>query len=254
MTSSKHSKVDRVHAPQNPRLWVDLYLDKDSGSFFADVGKERLTADTKKKAKEKIQARLSKLTQAAWREVIVVRTRKRKENDHHSTENGKPVYSCSCSFTYMRRERSVNPLKPKETIEREHQADFETRVREERERAASWRGYGKSGKEAADEREAALRQDRENLKGIDSQWSSFRDDEVEYEIPYTELAWEGIGRISIAMQETQRRLDDFAKSATPSKLAMLAAGEVLRFLPGPNAVSEANPREPARQRGLRDGE
>jgi hypothetical protein len=65
--ASNISKIERVHAPQNSSLWIDLYLNKDRGIFFAEVGGERIEEETKAKAIERVKAALHRVTQVEWR-------------------------------------------------------------------------------------------------------------------------------------------------------------------------------------------
>jgi len=234
--SSNISKIERVSAPQNSSLWVDLKLDKDAGTFFSDVGGERIRADTKAKAIEKTRAALQQLAQVDWREVIVIRIEKEgrgREDEAGVTnwENRMPVFGSSCSFSYMRRERASNPLKPKETIEREHREDFEKRVAEARRHAADFEWQKPLKKKKADEAEQTLRDDRSILTDAHNLW--LHDHLIEHELPYSPEAWAGIRRIAQALIDTQAKLDEFAKGATPEKLAALATGDVFKQLPAP---------------------
>ena len=234
--ASNISKIERVSAPQNAHLWVDLKLDKERGKFFADVNGETISEDTKAEAVKKIQAALKLVTQVSWREVILIRvdTRREVEDDEdegNSFENNKPVYSSSCSFTYARRERAANPLKPKETIERDHREDFEKKVAETRNRAGYFEHTAAKKKARADAEEQQMRERRAILAGVDAQWEPFNKHTVEYELPYSEEAWAGIRRIAQALRETQAKLDEFARGATTEKLAALIKGDVLKALP-----------------------
>jgi hypothetical protein len=237
--SSNISKIERVNAPQSPTLWVDLYLDKEAGMFFADVGGERIRSETKAEAIKKVREALQRVNQVSWREVILVRVDNRRLADEEEedmtvgTENGKKVYAASCTITYLRRERALNPLKRKETIEREHREDFEKRIIEARERAAYFeRSDRKSAR--ADEMEKTMRDKRAIFVGIDTQWSSFNDGIVEYELPYSEEAWAGVRRIAQALHDTQAKLDAFLRDATPEKLAALAPSiDMFKLPPAP---------------------
>jgi len=238
MSGSHLSKIERVHSPQSHRLFVDLYLNKRNGEFFADVGGERVTSKTKDSAVTRVQELLGKVTQTEWRQVILLRVdESREEGDRGSTENGKHVFSALCSFTYLRRERAANPLKPKETIEREHADEFEERVKEARERAR----YFDDRIGRADEAERQLRDDRAALVRVEGPWE-FNGKVKEYELPYTPEAWAGIQRISQALHETQAKLNEFARGATPEKLAQLASGDVFKQLPEVPAVKKARKR------------
>lgn len=234
--ASNISKIERVSASRAPNVWVDLKLNKDTGVFFADVGRERVQADTKVEAIKKTQAALDRVTQADWREVIVIRVDKRRnkgldeEDERAGIENGMPVYGASCQLTYFRRERAQNPLKPKETIERSHREDFERAVAERREREAYFEHTAEAKRKRADEAERELRQGRAALAGTSPLWN-YRDNTVEYEIPYSEEAWAGIRRIAQTLFEVQAKLDEFSRSATPAKLAALSPGDVFKQLP-----------------------
>jgi hypothetical protein len=245
--SSNISKIERVSAPQNSTLWVDLCLNKERGVFFAEVGGEHIEEETKAKAIEKIKTALNRVTQVDWRQVILIRVDKRRvveeeDDERGGTENGKPVYTAHCSFTYLRRERAKNPLKPKETIEREHEEDFELQVAEARDRA----GYFERGarkKERADQTEREMREKRAILAGVRSQWDHFGDHVVEYELPYSKDAWAGIRRIAQALRDTQAKLDEFARGATTEKLAALVTGDVLKALPPAPPPPPKKPKE-----------
>lgn len=227
MSGSHLSKIERVHSPQNGRLGADLFLNKRNGMFFADVGGERVSEHTKVAAVARVKELLAKVTQTEWRQVILIRVDESEERrDSAGTENGKHVFTASCRFTYLRRERSVNPLKPKETIEREHADEFEERVKEARERAAYFERAGAR----ADEAEKELRSRRDAMADIDSPWEH-RKEVKEYELPYSPEAWAGIQRISQVLHETQAKLDEFARGATTEKLAQLVSGDLFKQLP-----------------------
>ncbi len=241
--ASNISKIERVNAPNNAHIWVDLKLNKQRGVFFADVGVERIASEVKAEAVKKTQEALSRVTQTVWREVILIRVDNRSRSEITSHENNKPVFGASCSFTYMRRERAQNPIKPKECIEREHREDFEMRIAERREREAYF-GYSRDEKvysrdekkKRADEVEARMREDRMTLRDAGPQWSFVFDEDkiVEYEIPYSEEAWRGVQRIAQALRDTQAKLNEFARGVTPERLAALATGDVLKqLLPAP---------------------
>lgn len=238
MSGSNISKIERVYAPQSNNLWVDLCLNKSSGLFFADVGGERITDATKAAVVEQVRVRLGKLAQTDWRPVILLRVKKVVDDDDRvSHENDRQVFYASCSFTYARRERSTNPLKPKERIEREHTLEFEARVHEARERATRSEHDRSKKAKKADDAEQALRDRRAALSDIGSQWTSFNDDVQELELPYTPEAWAGIERISRTLRETQTRLDELARGASTETLAQLAAGgggDVFKMLPAPS--------------------
>ena len=247
MGSSNISKIERVHAPQNARLWVDLCLNKDSGEFFGSVGGERIRSETKADAIKQLKEALNRVSQVGWRAVILIRIDKNRdvedgEDERNTTENGRPVYGSSCSFTYLRRERAQNPLNPKETIEREHEEDFELRVADTRRHAEYFESTPARKKERADKDEAALRAKRSILADVGDQWTHHLDRNDEYELPYTPEAWVGIRRIAQALRDTQAQLDTFARGATTEKLAALASGgAVLAQLPPaskPEAVVE----------------
>jgi hypothetical protein len=228
------AKIEWVAAPQNFHLGVDLYLDKRDGLFFADVGGKRVQDKTKKGAIEKVRARLVKITAVEWRQVILLRIESdtdEDDGDDAGRENDKQVYRATCSFTYLRRERAANPLKPKETIEREHPIEFEERVVEEKRRIAVYEKSPLRKKERAEARERELRVDRDALKRVERPWSTFRKGTAEYELPYSPESWAGIQRISQTLREMQNKLNAFARGATPAKLAQLAIGDVLRLLP-----------------------
>lgn len=231
MSGSYLSKIERVCAPQNRQFGADLFLNKRNGTFFADVGGERVSEQTKAAAVVRIKELLAKVTQTEWRQVILLRVSESEDQDYRSsTENGKSVFSASCQFTYLRRERAANPLKPKELIEREHTDEFEERVKTARECAGHFERIGAHMRVRADEAEKLLRDQRAALANVDGPWTSFRDKVEEYELPYTPEAWAGIQRISQAIRETQAKLDAFARGATPEKLAQLAVGDVFKQL------------------------
>jgi hypothetical protein len=229
VSGSVISKIERVHASRNYLLGVDLLLHKDSGLFYADVNGKRVSADTKEKAIKLVRAALDLVAVVEWREVIVLRVDNRP-GDSGGMENGKHVHAASCRFEYIRRERAANPLKPKETIEREHRVEFEQRVALVRENTLRYM-KGPEGKLRADAEEREFRNARAALVGVESPW---QDQQELYEIPYSEEAWTGIQRIAAALHETQAKLDAFARSATPEKLKALATGDVLLQLPGPS--------------------
>jgi hypothetical protein len=218
-------KIGRVSASgKSSATWVELYLNKDTGLFFATVGEVRIEASTKTKAEERVVRELQKLTDLVWREVIVLREEKRSDREMSSMENDLHVHSASCSFTYMRRERAQNPRKKSETFEREHREEFEARVLEVRERALCHTPMGFAKVEArrnADEREKKLREDRESGACTGTVWKPFHG-ETEVELPYSVEAWGGALRIDAALRETQARLDQFVASATASKLMSLS--------------------------------
>ncbi len=222
MSTHNVVKVGRVSASgRSSAPAADLFLDKDSGLFFARVGEQRVEAKTKDKAEALVLKALRTVTDLEWREVIVLRVPKRENS--RSQENHLPVYGASCYFEYMRRERADNPLKRTETFEREHREDFELRVREQRD-IASHSGFDKvERKRRADEREAKLRKDREDNSQVQTQWRPWRG-EKEIVLPYTPEAWAGILRIDATLRETQARLDRFTTEATADKLVALATG------------------------------
>jgi len=219
------AKIERVDAPQRGNnLWVDLLLDKRTGVFFAQVGGKRVEAKSKDEAVALVKAALASVTQVQWRSVILlrVRDRRRENRDDGGMENNRPVFSASCDFTYLRRERAVNPLKPKETIERDHQEDFELRVKEARKREAYFEHTPAAKKKRADEVEARMRQERDALANVGPLWNYF-EHTSEYELPYTPEAWAGIRRIAQAIHDTQDKLDAFARTATPERLLALVS-------------------------------
>jgi len=223
MASADHSKIEHIYAPKNISLGVDLYLDKPSGLFFATVGGKRIEKPTKDAAVKATREALDKITLVEWRQVIVLRVEKRNRERGGGEENSMHVFSASCSFTYFRRERAANPLKPKETIEREHQIEFEERVVKMRDRQMSFdrharRAGNRSGKSDADKLEEGMRADRAALRQVITK------NVEEFELPYTEEAWAGIDRIAKTLEDVQARLDTFAKTATIATLAALASG------------------------------
>lgn len=238
MGSANISKIERVHAPRSPDIWVDLCLNKQKGTFFARVGQETIEESTKAEAVRKTQEALARLTTIEWKPVIIIRTTDRGPRDDHfdgGTENNMPNYSASCSFDYLRRERAVNPLKPKERIERMHSIDFEEVIKKRRADAGYFERTPADKKRRADEVEAELRHGRAasefvhnvyNWATRESHFSGARDRKLhEYELPYTEEAWAGVLRIAQTLRETQKKLDAFAAEATPKVLAALGAGK-----------------------------
>lgn len=218
-------KVERVDAPQRGNnLWVDLLFDKKAGLFFARVGGKRIEAKSKDEAVALTKEALRAVTQVEWREVILIRVRDRaKDEADVAHENNRPVFSSSCSFTYLRRERATNPLKPKETIERLHREDFEIQVRVHR-KHEEYFGYGAADKKKrGDEAERGMREDRAALAHVEPVWDHF-EKTTEYELPYSPEAWAGIERIAQALRDTQAKLDEFAAVATPKILQGLAVG------------------------------
>jgi hypothetical protein len=239
MSGSNTSKIERVSAPGNPVVWVDLCLDKRSGFFFAVVGNERISEKTKEAAFEKTRAALAKLGGLAWREVIVVTVAKHR-SDGHGQKNGIPQHHASCSVSYERVERSPNPMRRGEEIERLHSADFEDLVAERREHTLSWRRQ--NGKEDADREEAELRQQRLSIATSHAVWKHDAKSEVEHEIPYSPEAWAGIERVARTLRETQERLDEFAAGWTQETLSALGHGvaSATLFLPeGTGAIPPA---------------
>ena len=221
------AKIERVCAPQRGNnIWVDLLLDKRTGVFFAQVNGKRVEAKSKDEAVVLVKAALAAVTQVAWRSVILlrVRDRKREDRDDGGRENNRPVFSASCDFTYLRRERATNPLKPKETIERDHQEDFEVHVKEARKREAYFERT--PAEKRADEMEARMRQERDALANVGPLWNHFNEGTTEYELPYTPEAWAGVRRIAQAIHDTQDKLDAFAMAATPERLLALATSDV----------------------------
>jgi len=229
MGSNNISKIERVQAPQGGSLGTDLYLNKEEGFFFADVGNERVLADTKAEAIEKTREALTRVAQTAWREVIVIQAPKqrRDESDLFSWHNNMPVFGASCSFHYFRRERAQDPLKSRQTIEREHSADFEVRIKAARRDVHGWTPEEK--RKRADDKEKQMRETRARLGDVHKVYVS--DNDVEYEMPYSDEAWAGIERIAKTIRETQERLDAFSKQATPKLLARIASLDVFTALP-----------------------
>jgi hypothetical protein len=233
MSGSKTSKIERIHTRENLDIWVDLCLDKDSGLFWALVGNERIEEKTKESAVSKIREALAKLQSVHWRQVIIVTVPKDRAT-HSGMSNGIPQHGASCSLAYERVERSPNPMRKKEEIERVHPIDFEKKIKEAIERVRYWEKNPLKRKTQSDEAEAALRQSRLTLNGSHARWD--RENMVEYEIPYSDAAWLGIERIAETLRLTQRRLDDFAAEWTPESLAALgvapdAGAAKLLFLP-----------------------
>lgn len=220
------AKIERVDAPQRGNnLWVDLLLDKRTGVFYADVGGERVRANSKDEAVKLVKSALAAVTQVQWRQVILLRVCERdRDRETESRENDMPVFGVSCQLTYLRRERAANPLKPKETIEREHQEDFEDRVQKKREHEAYFSHGAKDKKKRADEAEAKLREDRAALAHVGPVWNHF-ERTTEYEIPYTPESWAGVRKIAEAILDTQDRLDEFVRAATPERLLALATSK-----------------------------
>jgi hypothetical protein len=219
------SKIERVDAPQRgSELWVDLLLDKRTGVFFADVNGKRVEAKSKDDAVKLVREALAAVTQVAWRQVLLIRVRERnrEDRDDGGSENNKAVFSASCDFVYLRRERAANPLNPKETIERDHQEDFEVKVKDARKREAYFERTSSEKKKRSDAVETRMRQERDALSHVGAVWDHFNKGTTEYELPYTPEAWAGVRRIAQTIHETQDRLDAFARTATPDKLLALA--------------------------------
>jgi hypothetical protein len=222
VSGSNTSKIEMVGAPGNASVWVDLCLDKRDGMFWARVGDETVREKTKEQAVKKTREALSRLENVRWRQVIVVSVMKNRR-DGGGTSNGIEQRHASCSVSYERVERSPNPMRKGEEIERLHPVDFEEKVKEERESAGSyWGGTSGEKKERADEAESKLRQERSALAGSHQVWK--HEDRHEHEIPYSEEAWAGIERIAATLRETQRRLDEFASKWTQDSLALLGRG------------------------------
>jgi hypothetical protein len=243
MGSGNVSKIERVSSSNNRTLWVDLCLDKREGTFFADVSGERVTAKTKEEAVQKVIAALDCVTQVAWREIILIRINKAREDDEDyddrvtGRENDLLVFGSSCRFTYMRRERSVHPLRPKEVIQREHREDFERRVDLARKAEARF-GHDKAEKKRrANEEEQRLRDRRAALVSIGGVWEQ-GERVTEYELPYSAEAWSGIQRVAQTLCDTQALLDAFVSKATPERFAALASGDVLLQLGPASGTSE----------------
>jgi hypothetical protein len=241
MSGSDTSKIERVSAPGNQAVWVDLCLSKRSGMFWARVGDVRVAEKTKELAIEKTREALSRVFSVRWRQVIVVSVPKNRRDGGES--NGIRQHRASCSVHYERVERSPSPMGKGAEIERLHPLDFEAKVAEERRDAGSYWGAtaGEKKKKRADEAEAALRQARATLAGSHQVFA--REDWVEHEIPYSEEAWAGIERIAATLRETQRRLDGFAAEWTTETLALLGTATDPRhgavalalFLPDPGS-------------------
>jgi hypothetical protein len=236
MTSASISKIERVQAPQQGSLlYADLYLNKNTGMFFSDVGGERVEAATKKEGVTRTQAALSRVSVIEWRQVIVLHVRKspRDTDGRHvrSTHNNMVVLGASCSFTFTRRERAKNPLNKKETIERDHPEDFEVKVAEVRKREMRFGRWSLGErKKQADAVEKRMRDARVAMAHVSRAWGDTESQE-EYEIPYTAEAWTGLHRIADTLCATQKKLDEFARGATPAALAALASGDVFKLLP-----------------------
>lgn len=232
-------KVERVHAPQGGALFVELYLDKDSGKFFATLAGERICAATKSAAIQAIHKALRSISEVQWRGVILLRTNKKPERERDeatSYENGRPVFSAGCNFSYCRRERATDPLHPKKQIERDHPVDFEKMI-ERRRRVVGQGGYGGvERKKRFDQEEAAMREKRAIHAGVEApyDWGY-----AEHEIPYTQAAWDGIERIAQALRETQAKLDFYTKHATGESLALLSSSGVAPLLLLPADLNEA---------------
>jgi len=240
MGSANVSKIERVSSSKSHALWVDLFLDKQEGTFFADVGGERVAAKTKAEAVKEVIAALDRITEVAWREVILIRIERGRgedDDDDHVTgnENGLPVFGSSCRFTYFRRERAAHPLRRKEVVEREHREDFERRVAAARKDAAYFGRDKAEKKRRADEEEQKLRDQRAALLRVSSVWKP-GELTAEYEIPYSPEVWAGIQRIARTLRDTQALLDAFVSQATPERFAALATGDVLRQI-GPGSDS-----------------
>lgn len=230
------AKIERVEAPaRGSRLWVDLCLDKRTGDFFANVNGKRVIAKSKDEAVKLVKEALAVVTVVQWRPVLLLRVDARRcddDDDCQGRENDNIVFSASCSFTFLRRERANNPLKPKEIIEREHREDFELRVQKRRKHEAIFGRSTADKSRRADEAEADLRRDRDAMARVHGVWNHFEHTE-EYELPYSPEAWAGIRRIAQTLRDTQAKLDEFARLATPERLLALASGDVKwLLLPG----------------------
>jgi hypothetical protein len=251
MGSANVSKIERVGATRNSTIWVDLCLDKRSGRFFAHVGDARIEAATKDEAVRMVRAALDQVTAVVWREVILVRVRapQQGEDDEdggggaaRSTENGRPVYTSSCSFTYLRRERAAHPLRPNQTVEREHREDFERRIAERRKYEAQFERDRTQRRRRSDAEEQAMRSERAAFSDMRDVWDHYGNGVTEYELPYSAEAWAGVERIAQTLREAQATLDAFARSATAERYAALAgASDVFRQL-GPGAPRPARKR------------
>jgi hypothetical protein len=229
-------KIERVSAPRNRQFAVDLCMDKRTGKFFARVGGEHIEADTKGEAVAAVEARLAKIVDVVWREVILLRVDTRKigeDSSHESHENDMSVYHSSCSFSYARRERAKNPL-GRGQVEREHREEFEERVAREREHVEKFEHDRKRRRDRADEVEQRMRENRAALVRLQSPFHDSRDERAgirEYELAYSAEAWAGVLRIDRALREMQAKLEEFVSQATSEKLTSLAAAELLRLLP-----------------------
>lgn len=264
MGSANVSKVERVQSTKNSALWVDLCLDKREGDFFAQVGDVRVRAPTKGEAVRLVREALDRVTEVAWRAVILIRVdravvrpdeedRDDDEEDDgdavHSREDGRPVYGSACSFAYLRRERAAHPLRPKETVEREHAEDFERRVAQAREREVRFGQSRAYGEKRADERERELRDQRAALADIGGVWDHEHPRTVEHEVAYSPEAWAGVQRLARALRDTQRQLSAFLRAATPEGLTALAgARDALRQLGTGSAPASAAGKAPRRRR------
>jgi len=220
MSGSNTSKIERVHAPGNLAVWVDLCLDKRSGTFWSRVGTKEIREPTKEAALKATREALSQIAGVQWRQLIVV-TVPRQRPEHDSSRNGIPSRSECCSISYERVERAPNPMREDKQIERLHPIDFEEVVQDARESAAS-RNYGAEKRRRMDEVEEEKRLERSTLQGSHSVYDWEKD--LVYEIPYSDEAWAGIERIAATIKETQRRLDEFAGKWTTDSLAKLGAG------------------------------
>jgi hypothetical protein len=236
--SGRILKIEQISAPRNRELVVTLSMNRETGVFFANVGGKLVEETTKERAVKRIEELLGKITDVPWRQVILLRVDKRRNGvgDDCSQENSKAVYSASCSFTYLRRERAPNPLVKGRSVEREHADEFEARVLRARERVMEYEHGAKAKRDRADKEERQLREDRAALVRVDSPWTLHGSSEVEYEMPYTPEAWAGIQRIAAAIIEMQSRLDAFTAQASPEKLAALGTGDPLKLLPAAPVV------------------
>jgi hypothetical protein len=231
MSGSNILKIERVSVPGNDSVWVDLCLDKKKGVFWARVGNVDVREGTKEEAVKKTKEALSKLSNVQWRQVIVISVSKAERNEGGVTRrSGIGQHHACCSVSYERVERSTNPTRKNEQIERLHAADFEDQIKEERERAAGWEFDRLKKKVRADEQEAKFRQARSTLADSREVWEHGAETMIKYEIPYSDEAWAGIERIAETLRAMQKRLDEFAAEWTTESLAALGSGTDTLFL------------------------
>jgi hypothetical protein len=229
MGSVYRAKVDMVKAPGGSPLTTALFLDKRTGKFFAQVGSERVEADTKDEAVAKVQAALGRVTQVEWRPVIFLVVDKRRERDdedpfHSGSTNDMSTYSSSLTFRWYRREVAADPLDQKAELEREHTDEFEQRVRDARENVHAWDRAEKEKR--ADELEKQMRRARSILADVHTKYR-YSSDTEELEIPYTPEAWAGIQRIAEAIRQADENLRALSRQASALSLAGAAPPALL---------------------------